>query len=253
VRVNRVKQLLREGKPALGTWLVSGSSVAAEQLAHAGFDWLNIDQEHAAIDATLTAFILQAISTTETVPLVRVPWNDPAYIKRALDAAAFGVVVPMVNSGEEARAAVQAAKYPPLGRRSIGGIRTRLYGGADYFEKANDELLVILQIEHADAVRNCEAILSTPGVDGYMVGPNDLCASMGIPSSYDPDAPEFEAALDTVLQVAKRLGVAAGIHVSSGAVAQRRIAQGYQFISIQSDVNFVAAAARSALAEARAG
>ncbi|MBI4494660.1 MAG: 2,4-dihydroxyhept-2-ene-1,7-dioic acid aldolase, partial [Chloroflexi bacterium] len=101
MRPNRVKQLLREGKPAVGTWLTLGSPLAAEQLAHLGFDWLNVEQEHAAIDATLTLSLLQAICTTDTVPLVRVPWNDPASIKRALDAGAYGVVVPMVNTAED--------------------------------------------------------------------------------------------------------------------------------------------------------
>ena len=251
MRPNRVKQMLREGKPAIGSWLVSGSPVAAEQMAHLGFDWLNIDQEHAAIDATLTQYLLQAISTTETVPMVRVPWNDPAYIKRALDAGTYGLVIPMVSSAEEAQAVVRAAKYPPQGRRSVGGVRTRLYGGPDYVEHANDEMLVVVQIEHVDAVRNCEAILSTPGVDAYIVGPNDLCASMGLPASYDPNSPEFEEALDTVLKTAKRLGVPAGIHTSSGKAAARRIEQGYQFVSIQSDVALMAQAARLAVADAR--
>lgn len=252
MRPNRVKRLLREGRPALGSWLVSGSTVAAEQLAHLGFDWLNIDQEHAAIDATLTNYLLQAVSTTEVVPTVRVPWNDPAAIKRALDAGAYGVVVPMVNTAEEAAAAVRAVRYPPQGRRSVGGIRTKLYGGADYVEHANEELLLVVQIEHIDAVRNCESILATEGIDAYIVGPNDLSASMGLPASYDPVDPWFEEALDEVLSTARRLGVPAGIHCGSGHAAAKRIAQGYQFLSIMSDVNLMAQAARSNLAEARA-
>src|SRR5438132_13663347 len=129
MRTNRVKQLLRAGEPALGTFMALGSTLGAEQLAQIGFDWLVIDQEHGAIDATLTQSLLQAISTTETVPLIRVPHNGVDWIKRALDAGAYGVIVPMVNTREEAEAAVQAAKYPPLGSRTIGGSRPRLYAG----------------------------------------------------------------------------------------------------------------------------
>lgn len=248
MRPNRVKQLLREGKPAIGTWLSLGSPLAAEWLGHLGFDWLNIDTEHGAIDATLTQYILQAISATPAVPLVRVPWNDPAYIKRALDAGAYGLVIPMVNSREEAIRAVRAAKYPPMGDRSIGGMRPRLYGGMDYVKHANEELFLAVQIEHITAVRNARAILSVEGIDAYFVGPNDLAISMGLDPSLEPDHPEYEAALAAVLAVARELGVPAGIHVPSAEAANRRIAQGYQFISIAADGGFMAEAARAHLA-----
>jgi len=189
MRPNAVKRKLRAGEPAIGTFMALGSTLGAEQLAHLGFDWLVIDQEHGAIDATLTQSLLQAISTTDTVPLIRVPWNSGDWIKRALDAGAYGLVVPMVNTREEAEAAVQATRYPPLGSRSIGGSRTRLYGGADYVEKANDEILLIVQIEHIDAVRNAREILGVPGVDAYFIGPGDLCASMGLPNTWSPTSP----------------------------------------------------------------
>jgi two-component system sensor histidine kinase EvgS len=140
MRPNKVKRQLRAGEPSIGTWLSLGSPLAAEQLTHAGFDWLNIEQEHAAIDATLTQYILQAISIGETVPMVRVPWNTGDWAKRALDAGAYGVVIPMVNSREEAELAVRACKYPPEGLRSVGGVRPRLYGGPDYVERANEEI-----------------------------------------------------------------------------------------------------------------
>ena len=251
MRPNTVKRQLRAGEPSLGTWLSLGSPLAAEQLTQAGFDWLNIEQEHAAVDATLTQYILQAISLGQTVPMVRVPWNSPDWIKRALDAGAYGVVVPMVNSREEAELAVKACKYPPEGIRSVGGIRTRLYGGPDYVQHANEEIAVIVQIEHIDAVRRARDILSVPGIDAYFVGPNDLCLSMGLPPSLEPDFPEFWEALDSVKRSARECGVAPGIHVATPQRAGQMIDQGYQFISIASDAAFMATAAASAMKQIR--
>jgi len=250
VRPNRVKQLLRAGEPALGTFMALGSTLGAEQLAHVGFDWLVIDQEHGAIDATLTQSLLQAISTTETVPLIRVPWNSGDWIKRALDAGAYGLVVPMVCDRADAEAAVQATRYPPLGARSIGGSRTRLYGGADYVEHANEEILLIVQIEHKKAVENAREILSVPGIDGYFIGPGDLCASLGLPNTWDPDFPEYWAALEKVERVAKELGVPGGIHASPGRVSAM-LERGYRFVAIGFDISFMASAATAALKEAR--
>jgi 4-hydroxy-2-oxoheptanedioate aldolase len=250
VRPNRVKQLLRAGEPALGTFMALGSTLGAEQLAHVGFDWLVIDQEHGAIDATLTQSLLQAISATETVPLIRVPWNSGDWIKRALDAGAYGLVVPMVCDRADAEAAVQATRYPPLGARSIGGSRTRLYGGADYVEHANEEILLIVQIEHKKAVENAREILSVPGIDGYFIGPGDLCASLGLPNTWDPDFPEYWAALEKVDRVARELGVPGGIHSSPGRVTAM-LERGYRFIAIGFDISFMASAATAALTEAR--
>ena len=252
MRANRVKQLLKAGEPALGTFLALGSTLGAEELAHVGFDWLVIDQEHGAIDATLTQGLLQAISTTDTVPLVRVPWNSGDWIKRALDAGAYGLVVPMVNDRADAEAAVRATRYPPLGARSIGGSRTRLYGGPDYVEHANEEILLIVQIEHITAIKNAREILSVPGVDGYFIGPGDLCASMGLPNTWDPDFPAYWAALAEVQRVAAELGVPGGIHSSPGRVTAM-IERGYRFIAIGFDISFMASAASAALQEARPG
>jgi 4-hydroxy-2-oxoheptanedioate aldolase len=243
MRPNKVKRQLHAGEPSIGTWLSLGSPLAAEQLTQAGFDWLNIDQEHSAVDAGLTLAVLQAISLGETVPLIRVPWNKGDWIKRALDAGAYGVVVPMVNSREEAEQAVRACKYPPEGVRSVGGIRPRLYGGPDYIARANDEIVVIVQIEHIQGVRNAREILSVPGIDAYFIGPNDLCMSMGLPPSLEPDVPEFWEALESVRKAADACGVAPGIHVATPERANRMLEAGYQFLSIASDAAFMATAA----------
>lgn len=252
MRPNTVKRLLREGQPAIGTWLSLGSPLAAEWLAHQGFDWLNVEQEHGAIDASLTLSLLQAISTTDVIPLVRIPWKDPAYAKRALDAGAYGLFVPTVNNRAEAELMVGAMKYPPEGFRGLGGTRRQLYGGPDYVRHANEEILVILMLETAEAVENAEAILSVPGVDAGFVGPNDLAASLGLPPSLDPDFEEYHLALERIIQACTNTGVAPGLHTPSGERAAQRIAEGWQLVAINSDGGFMAQAARAAVETVRA-
>ena len=251
MRPNRTKQLLQDGKPAFGTFMALGSTLGAEQLAHAGFDWLVIDQEHGAIDAPLMQGLLQAISTTDTVPLVRVPSVHGDWIGRALDAGAYGVIVPSVNTRAEAEAAVRATRYPPQGERGIGGSRTRLYGGDDYVQHANEEILLIAEIEHRDGVANAAQILSVPGIDAYFIGPGDLCASLGLPHTWDPDFPEYWSALERVRAAAKAAGKPGGIHTSAPRVS-KMLGLGYQFIALGFDISFVAQGAAAALDAARA-
>jgi 4-hydroxy-2-oxoheptanedioate aldolase len=243
VRPNTVKRLLLEGKPAVGTWLGLGSPLAAEWMAHQGFDWLNIEQEHGAIDIALTQSLLQAISTTDVIPLIRIPWKHPAYAKRALDAGAYGLFVPSVNTREEAEEMVGAMRYPPAGFRGLGGTRRVLYGGSDYVTHANDEIMVILMIETAEGVRNAEEILSVPGVDACFVGPNDLAASLGLEPTLDPDFPEYEEAIAKVMRACKKYGVAPGMHTPSAERCGDRIEQGWLLNAINSDGGFMAQAA----------
>lgn len=251
MRPNTVKRLLLDGKPAIGTWLGLGSPLAAEWLAHQGFDWLNIEQEHGAIDASLTLSLLQAISTTDVVPLVRIPWKDPAYCKRALDAGAYGLFVPTVNTREEAEMIVGAMKYPPAGYRGLGGTRRVLYGGSDYVKQANDEILVILMIETAEGVRNAREILSVQGVDACFVGPNDLAASLGLAPTLDPPFEEYEQAIGRIFEACRQTGVAPGLHCPSAERAADRIEQGWQLIAINSDGGFMAQAASATVTAVR--
>ena len=249
MKKNRVKELWREGKAAVGTWLVLGSPITAEIIANMGFDWVVVDTEHGSIDIGTTQSIIQAALYTGAVPMVRVPWNDPMPIKRALDAGAYGLVIPMVNSREEAVRAVQATRYPPLGVRSFGGPRTRLYGGIDYFEHANEEIALIVQIEHIDAVNRADEILSVEGVDGFFIGPSDLAISLGLKPGLDQTDARHVDAVSKVLAVGKKHGVPGGIHVGSAEAVNERIAQGFQFIALSSDEGFVRGAASSALSK----
>ncbi len=247
MKKNRVKELWREGKAAIGTWLVLGSPITAEIIAHMGFDWVVIDTEHGSIDIGMTQSIIQAISATDTVPIVRVPWNDPALIKRALDAGAYGLVIPMVNSREEAISAVRASRYPPVGVRSYGGPRARLYGGIDYFEHANEEIVVIVQIEHIEAVDHVDEIVSVEGVDAFFIGPADLAISMGLKPGLDQTDSKHIEAVSKVLAAGKKHHVLGGILVASPEAVNERISQGFQFIALGSDEGFLISAASAAL------
>ncbi len=246
-RVNTAKQLLKAGKPAIGTWLNFASVGAAEAIASTGWDWVVVDTEHGAIDMETLANMMIAIGSTKAIPMARVPWNEPIGIKRALDAGAYGLVIPMVNSPEEAKAAVAACKYPPEGIRSAGGGRWRYWAGADYPAHANEEILIVVQIEHQEAVKNVKEILSVPGVDACFIGPNDLAWSMGLQFATGDDRKPHADAIQAVVDGARAVGVPAGIHARSKEEVVQRIEQGFQYIACLSEANFMVNASSEAV------
>lgn len=254
MRTNRVKHKLKEGQPSVGTWLALSDYFSASYLARVGFDWLTVDLEHNPVDLESAAKIIAAIAPTGTVPLVRIPWNTPENIKRVLDCGAFGIIVPMVNTPQEAEAAVSAAKYPPRGIRSVGGtLRAHSFAtdGSTYFERADDEILVVIQAEHITAVENAEAILSTGGVDAVFIGPNDLCASMGLKPVMNPAHESAVQAIAYIRETAKKHGVAPGIHVSAAEDVSQRIEEGFQFIALSSELGMMLSAARAEITRIR--
>lgn len=244
-RQNKAKAHLKAGQPSVGTWLRLDGTLAPEMMAHVGFDWLVLDAEHSAFDIHSLQYMLQAISTTDTVPMVRVPWNDPMELKRTLDVGAYGVVIPMVKCREDAEQAVQAVRYPPLGERSFGSVRGPLYAGSDYATAANDEILLVLQLEHVDAVRNVREILSVPGFDAVFIGPNDLGASMMTEPGNRPPPEQVETACQAILDACMAAGIPCGYHCGSADDVNRRIAQGYQFLALSMDTAFLVNTARS--------
>ncbi len=250
MRSNSVKRKLRDGQPTVGTWISLGNQFATRYMARAGFDWLTVDMEHGAIDWELAANLFGVIADAGGVPLVRVPCGDHDHIKRALDAGAYGIVVPMVMSREEAERAVKAAKYPPAGNRSVGGGGFALNfatTNAEYYEKANDEILVVLQCEHIEAVEKFEEIFSVPGVDAVFVGPNDLARSQYSKESKAPSAEQQEATIQRILQAGKRIRVPVGIHTFTPEDALRRTKEGWQFVAINSELRFMLDGAAAAL------
>ncbi len=239
MRENRIRRIWADGGNVLNGWLAMPTSVSAEVMALAGWDSLCIDLQHGGIDYQAALGMLQAISTTETVPLVRVPWNDPAIIGKLLDAGAYGVICPMVNSRAEAEAFVGACRYAPEGYRSVGPWRAALYGGPDYVAKANCTILTMAMIETRKAIENLEEILATPGLDAVYVGPSDLSVSMGYAAGFDPQFPEVLEAIMAIPAAAKRHGVVPGIHVGSVAFGKRMYAAGFRFASYLSDFRFL--------------
>jgi len=253
MRTNTVRAALKAGDSQIGTWLSLASPMAARYMARTGFHWLTLDIEHSPVNWETAALIFGSIADAGGVPLARVPFNSLENVKRALDAGAFGIVFPMCCSKEEAEEAVAACKYPPAGRRSVGGGLHALNfntTAGEYYARANDEILVILQAEHVDAVQNCEAICSVPGVDALFVGPNDLLSSMHKTPAMETDDPEFVAALKHIRETSTRLGVAPGIHVTDSAMAHRRIAEGWRFIAIGSELAFMLRSAQKTVSEA---
>jgi 4-hydroxy-2-oxoheptanedioate aldolase len=250
MRENQLKHLWQERKAALGGWLTLPSSFSAEIFAHAGFDWLTIDMQHGLIDYQVAVTMLQAISTTDTVPLVRVPWNEPGIIMKALDAGAYGVIVPMVNSRAEADAAVAACRYAPRGIRSYGPIRATYYAGRDYFAHADESVLCIVMIETKEAVEKLDDILSVPGVDAAYIGPADLSVSLGLPPASDHDEPVFADAIERILDACRRHNVVPGAHAGNVATARKRVEQGFLMIEMCDDAG---ALARTAAADLKAG
>jgi 4-hydroxy-2-oxoheptanedioate aldolase len=196
--------------------------------------------------------MLQAISTTATVPVVRVPWLDPASIMKALDAGAYGVICPMVNTREDAQKLVAWSHYAPRGTRSFGPIRALLYGGADYATHANDTIVTFAMIETAQALDNLDSILSVEGLDAVYIGPSDLSLAMGCTPVFDDVDPPVAQAIDHILERATAHGLKAGIHNGRTDVALARIAKGFRFVTVSSDARLMAAGAQQVMAQMRA-
>lgn len=252
---NRFKRWLaaRRHPVPLGTWLMSAAPATAEALGHCGFDFLVVDMEHVPIEMPDLAHILRAVGCTPAEPVVRMAWNDQVLIKRALDSGARTLMVPFVQSADEARAAVSYAKYPPGGVRGVAAIhRGSLFGSAsDYFKRANDEIAVIVQLETPDAIAQLAAIASTPGVDALFVGPGDLAAAMG--HIGDIAHPDVQALLERAAGECRAAGKPVGIVGPNPEMVQRFIGYGYDFTAIASDIAMMTGRARDWLGAMRQG
>lgn len=251
MRTNRLKQKWADGGHVVVGWLSLGNSFSAELMARQGFDAICIDMQHGLIDYDHLLPMLQAISQTDAVPLVRVPWNDPAIIMKALDAGAYGIIVPLINNAEEARRAVQAGKYPPLGIRSYGPIRASQYGGADYAAASNDETLIFAMIETADGLTNLDEICATPGLAGVYIGPADLSYALGLPPKTDSEEPAHVEAVARIVETCKRHGIVAGIHTGGPAFSRRCVEQGMGLVTLTSDAVCMTLAAQQLLRQFR--
>jgi 4-hydroxy-2-oxoheptanedioate aldolase len=252
MRPNRLRTLWQSGGAAVNGWLAIPNSFSAETMAHQGWDSLTIDLQHGVVDYPAMVTMLQAISTTPTVPIVRVPWLEPGMLMKALDAGAYGVICPMINSREDAQKLVAYTHYAPRGTRSFGPVRALLYGGADYPQHANDTIVTFAMIETAAALDNLDDILSVEGLDAIYIGPSDLSLALGCRPVFDDVDPPVAQAIDHILARAKAHGVVAGIHNGTPDVALARIAKGFQFTTVSSDARLIAAGAQQVIAKMRA-
>lgn len=236
-----LKKALQEGSLTIGSWISIAHPAIVEIMADAGFDWLTVDMEHSVITIREAEELIRIIDLKGKTPLVRLTSNDPNQIKRVMDAGAHGVIVPMVNSREQAEAAVRAVKYPPNGSRGVGLARAQKYGACfdAYIQWLKEESVVIAQIEHIDAINNLESILMTDGIDGTIIGPYDLSASMGKPGKFD-DADVMEA-ISLYEEISKKLNKPLGYHVvpSDYTLVKARIENGYSFIAFSTDFLFL--------------
>lgn len=243
----------RDGQQVTLGWLSIPNSFSAEVMARQGFDALCIDMQHGLIDFNDVWPMLQGINQTDTVPIVRVPWNEPSVIMKALDAGAYGVIVPLVNTAEEAAAAVAACRYPPVGFRSSGPLRAVLSAGANYLAEANNEIVVLAMIETKQGIENLEAICATPGLDAVYIGPADLSYALGLPPRADNDDPLHLQTCDRIRDVAHAAGIKACMHTASASFAAGALARGFDLVMLTSDVACLTAGARRQLDDLKAG
>ncbi len=250
MRENTLKSGWQAGGTTLGLWLTTADPVAAEQLGTLDYDYLNVDLQHGLIDYAASVSIFQAMARSAATPLCRVPWNEPGIIGKVLDAGALGVIIPMVNTRAEAEQAVRACRYAPVGARSFGPTRAGMALGPNYYPEANQQIACIPMIETAEALRNLDDILDVEGIDAVYIGPADLSISLGLAPGTDNPDQTFADALAAVVSGCKQRGIAPGIH-SSPDVVPKRLEQGFQMITVTSDLVALASGARAALRSVR--
>lgn len=247
---NHVKHLFSKGKPAINGWLSVGNSFTAEIMAAQGYDSITIDMQHGALDYSSALPMLQAMRASGATLMARVPWNEPGIIMKALDAGAYGIICPMVNTRAQAESFVSAMRYPPLGTRSFGPTRAIYAAGSDYAKEANDEMLAFAMVETAEAVSNLSEIVRTPGLDGVYIGPADLTLGVmqgALPPAFDREEPEMIKLLHRILTEAKSAGIRAGIHCGTPEYAARAIGWGFDLTTVSGDSRLLAAAANASV------
>ena len=247
MRPNNIKQIWQDGKCVTLGWLSVSHGFTAEMMARQGFDALCVDLQHGTSELNDVLPMLQAISQTDTVPVVRVAWNDPATIMRALDLGAYGIIVPLVNTAAEAAQAVAACRYPPAGMRSAGPVRAMHYGGANYFAEANDEIVVMAMIETKEGLANLDAICATPGLDAVYIGPSDLSFALDLKPRPDNPDPIHIAACDKIRDTAHRHGIKAVMHCAGAEFAAGAVKRGFDMVMLTSDLLCLIAGAQMQL------
>jgi len=249
MKKNKLKTSFTQNRQTYGSWITLSHPLIPEIMSKAGFDWLCIDMEHSSIELRDILSLIISIENNEMVPLVRVGENNANLIKRVMDAGAYGIIVPNINSSDEAVEAVNAAKYPPVGKRSIGLYRAQGYGYNfnDYLHWLKNESVIIIQIEHIDAVKNIDEIFSVPGIDAFIIGPYDLSGSLGVPGDFNNN--DVKDAIQTILKCGEKHGITPGFHSVSTDPGEALLYKnkGFKFLGFSLDSIFLGDAAISAL------
>jgi 4-hydroxy-2-oxoheptanedioate aldolase len=251
---NKLKALWAEGRPTINGWLSIGNPFTAEIMAAQGYDSLSIDIQHGALDYSSMLPMFQAMRASGVVPMARVPWLEPGIVMKVLDAGAYGVICPMVNTPEQAAEFVSYLRYPPVGQRSFGPTRVNFAAGGNYAADANGEIVGFAMVETAQAMANLEAIAATPGLDGIYVGPADLSFSLSqgrLAPGFDRDEPEIVAALQKIVAACKANGIRAALHCGTAEYAARAIGWGYDMTTVSGDTRLLAAAAAASVGRFR--
>tara|TARA_B100001989_G_scaffold220546_1_gene173033 strand:+ start:10 stop:798 length:789 start_codon:yes stop_codon:yes gene_type:complete len=248
MRKNKLKELFKAGKPIINSWLAIPSSFSAEVMANQGWDSLTIDMQHGLIDYPNAVSMLQSISSTETIPMARVNWNEPGQIMKILDAGCYGIICPMVSNRKDAENFVNACLYPPKGYRSFGPIRASIYGGNDYSKHADEEILKLAMIETKEALEKLDEILDTPNLNGIYIGPADLSLAVGEEPGFDrPENSKAYSEILRILESAKKRNLLAGLHNGTPDYAQKMIKKGFNLVTVGSDSRYITAGAKSDL------
>jgi 4-hydroxy-2-oxoheptanedioate aldolase len=245
-----LKQKWAAGEPTLGIWMTSGSADNAEIIADADVDYINIDMQHGLVDYAGVVNVMRALSRSSATVTVRVPWNEPGIIGKVLDAGAMGVIIPMVNTAEQAERAVASCRYAPQGSRSFGPVRAKSVNGPDYASTANDRIACIPMIETVEAISNLDEILAVPGIDAVYVGPADLSLTLGLAPQGDHPDESFQTALATIVSACTVRGIVPGIHASP-ALTPTRLAQGFGMVTVTADLMALGAGIDASFATAR--
>lgn len=251
---NALKRKWADGTPTINAWLSIGNGFTAEIMAAQGYDSLTVDMQHGALDYEAMLHMFQAMRASGVVPMARPAWLDPSAIMKALDAGAYGLICPMINNAGQAAEFVQHSRYPPHGLRSFGPTRVNFSAGANYAQEANDEILCFAMIETAEAVKNLEEIVSTPGIDGVYVGPADL--TLGVTNGrlapgFDRREPEMVEVIKRIADASRNAGIIAGIQCGTEEYAMDVIDWGYHMVTLSNDVRLLAGSARASVDKMR--
>jgi 4-hydroxy-2-oxoheptanedioate aldolase len=245
----RMRDTWAAGNAVVNGWLAIPNTVTAEVTAAAGYDSVLVDLQHGLNDYQMALQMIQAMNGSDVTPLARVPWLEPGIIMKLLDAGALGIICPMINTAADAENFVRYANYAPRGTRSFGPTRAAMTYGADYWSKANDAVVTLAMIETTEALENLDEIVKTPNLTGVYVGPSDLSLSMGYTPKLDQDEPAVVEQITRIRETAHAAGIKAGIHCLSPSYTRKMIDQGFDMVTLGSDLRFLVAGLASALSE----